>query len=295
MLPAIGELKVRHLDRGRLKALLAAKRGEGLAPSREQLSRFLAAVQQKVPRFYPLFFFLSRTGLRLGEARGLQWGDLDLERREVRVERAVSTDGQVDTPKSGHGRSVDLSLSLREVLQRHKAQLAEAWLKRKKGRDENGEEKPKGEQPPSVFPSEAWTPMDHCNVEKAFKGALKAAGLPAHFSPHSLRHSFASLLLADGVSPAYVQEQLGHASIELTVGTYGRWLRKAAPGAVDRLDGHPQKESGSKVAANSAAIAERLPEVVDGVGAPRLTRTADLRFRKPLLYPAELWARRLDS
>ncbi len=259
MLPAIGELKVRHLDRGRLKALLAAKRGEGLAPSREQLSRFLAAVQQKVPRFYPLFFFLSRTGLRLGEARGLQWGDLDLERREVRVERAVSTDGQVDT------------------------------------RDENGEEKPKGEQPPSVFPSEAWTPMDHCNVEKAFKGALKAAGLPAHFSPHSLRHSFASLLLADGVSPAYVQEQLGHASIELTVGTYGRWLRKAAPGAVDRLDGHPQKESGSKVAANSAAIAERLPEVVDGVGAPRLTRTADLRFRKPLLYPAELWARRLDS
>jgi len=100
VLPAIGELKVRHLDRGRLKALLAAKRGEGLAPSREQLSRFLAAVQQKVPRFYPLFFFLSRTGLRLGEARGLQWGDLDLERREVRVERAVSTDGQVDTRRA---------------------------------------------------------------------------------------------------------------------------------------------------------------------------------------------------
>jgi hypothetical protein len=50
-------------------------------------------------------------------------------------------------------------------------------------------------------------------------------------------HTHASLLLVDGVSPAYVQEQLGHASIELTVGTYGRWLRKQAPGAVDRLDG----------------------------------------------------------
>src|SRR5262249_24643200 len=35
---------------------------------------------------------------------------------------------------------------------------------------------------------------------------------------------------------AYAHEQLGHASIELTVGTYGRWLRKKAPGAVDRLD-----------------------------------------------------------
>jgi hypothetical protein len=43
--------------------------------------------------------------------------------------------------------------------------------------------------------------------------------------------------LVAGVSPAYVQEQLGHASNELTVGTYGRWLRKKAPGVLDILDG----------------------------------------------------------
>ena len=76
-------------------------------------------------------------------------------------------------------------------------------------------------------------------MSKVFRRALKHAGLRTHFSPHSLRHTYASLLLADGVSPAYVQEQLGHASIELTVGTYGRWLRKRAPGAVDRLDHAP--------------------------------------------------------
>jgi integrase len=40
----------------------------------------------------------------------------------------------------------------------------------------------------------------------------------------------------DGVSPAYVQEQLGHASVEPNVGTYDRWLRKRAPGAAGRLD-----------------------------------------------------------
>jgi integrase len=44
------------------------------------------------------------------------------------------------------------------------------------------------------------------------------------------------MLLAAGVSPAYLQEQLGHASIELTVGIYGRWLRKRAPGALEVLD-----------------------------------------------------------
>jgi len=72
--------------------------------------------------------------------------------------------------------------------------------------------------------------MPRVTPQKAFERVLKAAGLPGHFSCHSLRHTYASLLLADGVSPAYVQEQLGHASIELTVGTYRRWLRKRAPG-----------------------------------------------------------------
>lgn len=73
-------------------------------------------------------------------------------------------------------------------------------------------------------------------TRKAFCKALKAAGLPLHFSPHSLRHSFASLLLQDHRSPAYVQRQLGHASITLTVGTYGKWLPLTDKAAVNALD-----------------------------------------------------------
>jgi hypothetical protein len=44
----------------------------------------------------------------------------------------------------------------------------------------------------------------------------------------------------------YVQEQVGHATIELTVSTYGRWLKKKAPGALDRLDFVTEVASGSK-------------------------------------------------
>ena len=73
------------------------------------------------------------------------------------------------------------------------------------------------ERPEWVFPSLDGTPLDRANVEKAFKRALKEAGLALHFSPHCLRHTYASQLLQDGVSPAYVQEQLGHSSIKLTV------------------------------------------------------------------------------
>ncbi len=51
-----------------------------------------------------------------GEALALKWDDLDLERRELRVERAASTTGDLGTPKSGHGRTLNLSRSACDVL-----------------------------------------------------------------------------------------------------------------------------------------------------------------------------------
>jgi hypothetical protein len=51
----------------------------------------------------------------------------------------------------------------------------------------------------------------------------------------SARSSRIPLLLQQGESPAYVQRQLGHASIQLTVDTYGRWLPMGNKAAVDRL------------------------------------------------------------
>ena len=100
-------------------------------------------------------------------------------------------------------------------------------------------------------------PVDPANVRRAMLRVLKAARLPQHFTPHCLRHTYASLLLADGVSPVYVQEQLGHATIELTVSTYGRWLKKRAPGALDRLDHATNVESGSKVVAEAVFTGDR--------------------------------------
>jgi Phage integrase family len=83
------------------------------------------------------------------------------------------------------------------------------------------------------------TPKDEARLYKAVRRAmtrvLRAAGLPGHFTPHSLRHSFGSLLIAAGESPAYVQQQMGHASIQMTVDVYGSWLPVRAAGAMDRL------------------------------------------------------------
>jgi integrase len=71
-------------------------------------------------------------------------------------------------------------------------------------------------------------------VRRAKARVRKLAGLPEHFTPHSLRHTFGSLLIAAGVSPAYVQQQMRHASIQMTVDVHGSWPSRSE-GAVDAL------------------------------------------------------------
>ena len=163
----------------------------------------------------------------------------------IHIERAFSEDGALDTPKSGHGRTVDLSQALSDPLQIHVLTLKEekvmyAW----------------SDIPQWLFVTKAGTSLDPANVRRAMLRVLKTAKLPEHFTPHCLRHTYASILLSEGVTPVYVQEQLGHATIELTVSTYGRWLKKKAPGALDRLDSVAEVGSGSKMVAEAGLVAK---------------------------------------
>lgn len=190
----------------------------------EQLTRFLNAALRVCPDRYPLFRLLAGTGLRPGEAFGLQWDDVDLVAGQLLVHRTVTNGvtGPVKTHRSN--RPVDLASCLVNVMLQWDADTKARALATGKPR------------PPWVFAGARGGPTYHSPIESDLKAALKAAGLPGHHSPHSLRHTYASLLLADGESPVYVQEQLGHASITLTVDLYGRWLRKKSTGARDRLD-----------------------------------------------------------
>ena len=87
-----------------------------------------------------------------------------------------------------------------------------------------------------VFCSETGGPLDGDNLRKrVFYKVLEQAGL-RHIRIHDLRHTFASLLLQNGESLKYIQEQLGHSSIQITMDTYGHLIPGANRGAVDRLD-----------------------------------------------------------
>jgi len=86
-----------------------------------------------------------------------------------------------------------------------------------------------------VFPSTVGTPQWGGNLSRAFKAALRRAGLP-EVRFHDLRHTCATLLLRQGVNPKYVQELLGHANVSLTLNVYSHVLPDmgdAAAGAMD--------------------------------------------------------------
>ena len=75
-----------------------------------------------------------------------------------------------------------------------------------------------------MFASPAGTRLNVRTFEHDFKRLLAKATLPPHHSPHSCRHTFATLLLRAGVPAEYVKRRLGHRNLALTTDLYGRWL-----------------------------------------------------------------------
>jgi integrase len=87
-----------------------------------------------------------------------------------------------------------------------------------------------------VFPGrEPQAPMHPVTILGQWTKLLKQVGV-TYRRPHALRYTYASLLIQNRESLAYVRDQLGHSSIKITVDTYGHLAPGANKAAVDRLD-----------------------------------------------------------
>ena len=111
-----------HLDRNPCQSVMRTIRAEHGERKerinflrREEVAYLLEAFQQHFSAHFPFVLLLVRTGLRLGEAVSLQWGDIDFHDRFIEVRRNLSK-GKLQTPKSGKWRRVDMSLQLTETL-----------------------------------------------------------------------------------------------------------------------------------------------------------------------------------
>jgi len=86
-----------------------------------------------------------------------------------------------------------------------------------------------------VFTSTIGTPLDARAVIRRHHAILKAAGIP-RLRFHDLRHSAATLLLAQGVSPRYISQMLGHTQVAFTMQTYAHVIKEAQQQSADKMD-----------------------------------------------------------
>jgi integrase len=161
------------------------------------------------------------TGLRFGELAALRWSDVDLLNRELHVRQAYTPGIGIGSPKSGEARTVDLTPQA--------AELFETWLV------ESGDDG-------LVFEREDGGYLESRYVTGGvLYPALERAGIPRVGEGgrkrdfHSFRHSFARISLEHSAEIVWVQGQLGHSSITLTVDTYGDWARSAKKAQAEKL------------------------------------------------------------
>lgn len=160
----------------------------------------------------------AHTGLRRAELIGLQWQDIDFERATLSVRRTlqlVPRRGYVVTdPKSARGkRVITLGPQLVATLRRHRAAQAEERLSL-------GTAWQDGDW---VFTRPDGRPLDPTIVSRQFQKLIRELELP-HVRFHDLRHTHATLLLAQNIHPKIVQERLGHSTISITLDTYSHVL-----------------------------------------------------------------------
>lgn len=169
-------------------------------------------------------------GLRQGEALALRWEDIDFENGVLQVRHALQFPKgggwSLVEPKSDRSRrTVTLPQIATAALRAHSRRQKEDRLLAGSKWRENG----------FVFTTRVGTPLDPWGVIKAFKALLQGAGLP-NIRFHDLRHTAATLLLAQGVDPRTIMETLGHSQISLTLNTYSHVLPAMQRDAAERMN-----------------------------------------------------------
>lgn len=154
------------------------------------------------------------TGLRMGELLGLRWGDVDFADGMLHVRRQYDRSGSYSEPKTvSSRRAVLLAPSLSALLAEHQRLAAHA------------------DSPDPVFATATGKPMNWRNVTRGgLATAIANTGLNEREPPlrfHDLRHTYAALLISQGLNVVYVSRQLGHAYPSFTLNTYGGLFERA--------------------------------------------------------------------
>ena len=177
-------------------------------------------------RLWPLWTLIATTGLRVSEALGLAWSDMDLTAGTVTVSRQLARlDGKWTRtqPKTRRSRrTIPLTPPAIDAL--HEQRLRQ--------------DHERGDHPRPidalVFTTPRGQPIHSTNILPAWYATLRRLGLPK-ITTHDLRHSAASMMLAAGIPLAVIADILGHSTMRVTADLYAHVGTELRRDAVDRL------------------------------------------------------------
>lgn len=196
----------------------------------KQTAALLAALETAPLQFKAAVLLEIATGLRRGELMGLEWQDVDFDAGTIEVRRAsqylpekgvFTKEPKTETSK----RTIAVPASVMAVLKQHKAAQAEHRLK--VGDLWEGSNR--------LFTTWKGGPMHPDTITKWFRQFVRKHNLPP-ITILGLRHTSATLLIAEGVPLKSVSSRLGHSNISTTANIYAHALRSVDQDAAAKMD-----------------------------------------------------------
>jgi integrase len=180
-------------------------------------------------RLEALFSVALCLGPRQGEVLGLQWSNVDLVRRELKIDGALKRiEGKLvkgKTKRETSNRTIALPALTVAALFRHQE-------RQNREREWAGD---RWKETGYVFTTRIGTPIERRNLLRDWYKIMRLSGLPK-IRFHDLRHSAATLLFAQGVHPKTVMEILGHSDLNTTMKIYGHVLDQMKREAASKMD-----------------------------------------------------------
>ena len=202
----------------------------------EQALRVLESLESEQLKWKTAMYLLIFSGMRRGELMGLEWGDIDFDNHVIHIRRTsqyVPPWGIITKPPKNKTsfRTIKLSKMIFDLLEEYhnkwlqfKDSLGTEWKDNIEIKNVDGTTRTVPND--RLFIQDDSTPMHPDSITDWTRNFIVRHHLP-HFSSHSLRHTHATLLIAEGVPLPIVSRRLGHSSLTTTTKTYVHAIQAA--------------------------------------------------------------------